>query len=83
MGLINLVSVYSMRVEDIADGRLVTKDNTISTNLTLSTADLQSIGGEKNKQNFIVNFAAPLQKVLSLLEYMTLVYSGYKRLRLG
>ena len=47
MGLINLVSVYSMRVEDIADGRLVTKDNTISTNLTLSTADLQSIGGEK------------------------------------
>jgi hypothetical protein len=45
MGLINLVTVYSMHVSDIAAGNIIQKDERISTNLTLSPSDVQSIGG--------------------------------------
>ena len=45
MGLINLVSVYNMSVADIADGKLIIADKTISTNLTLSPTDVYSVGG--------------------------------------
>ena len=47
MGLINLVSVYNMSVADIADGKLIIADKTISTNLTLSATDVYSVGGTK------------------------------------
>jgi hypothetical protein len=45
MGLINLVTVYGMQVSDIAAGNIIQKDKIVSTNLTLSPTDVQSIGG--------------------------------------
>ena len=45
MGLINLVTVYNMSATDIASGKLIFEDKTVSSNLSLSAVDVQSIGG--------------------------------------
>ena len=45
MGLINLMTVYNMSIPDIASGTLKFEKKAISTNLSLSPADVQSVGG--------------------------------------
>ena len=50
MGLINLVTVYGMQVSDIAAGNIIQEDQIISTNLTLSPTDVQSIGGSFDRE---------------------------------
>ena len=49
-GLINLVTVYGMKVSDIAAGNIIQEDQIISTNLTLSPTDVQSIGGSFDRE---------------------------------
>ena len=50
MGLINIVTVYGMQVSDIAAGNIIQKDKIVSTNLTLSPTDVQSIGGSFERE---------------------------------
>ena len=45
MGLINLVSVYNLKISDVAAGNILHNGKRISTNMTLSPIDVKSIGG--------------------------------------
>ena len=81
MGLINLVSVYNMSVADIADGKLIFGDKTISTNLTLSATDVYSVGGTNITFKFQFNFLLLPQRTRYLLVFMTLVFFGCSRQR--
>ena len=83
MGLINLVSVYNMSVADIADGKLIFGDKTISTNLTLSPTDVYSVGGTNITFKFQFHFLLLPQRTRYLLVFMTLVFFGCSRQRWG
>ena len=50
IGLINLDTVYGMNFSDIAAGNIIQEDQIISTNLTLSPTDVQSIGGSFDRE---------------------------------